>query len=81
MIAFMLTVTTMAILVLVRNAIVYKVRDHAIDIIFDGPNWQVEGALYLNTPSHEASYTNMVLDLRKWTFAQFYPELAKRVRP
>lgn len=57
----------MAVLV-VRVHVAYRARDKAIDIDFHA---------VLRGPSAR----KMMIDLRKWTFAQFYPELARKVAP
>lgn len=56
----------------VRNEIVYKVRMEAIDTIdlFPYEYHDRLWAIYELTV-----YNDQFFDLRKWTFAQFYPEL------
>lgn len=68
-------------LMLVRNSLVFNCRERARKIIFAGVEWEAESKKYLDNPNYSSSYNRMVLDLRKWTFAQFFPELAQRTKP
>lgn len=67
------------ILLLVRNAIVYRASLKALDMvsamakmaIHEDQPWE-----WLYRRLEENSYYLDVLDLRKWTFRQFFPWLA-----
>lgn len=56
-------------LMLIRCEVVFSARDQAIDACYAMRDYTV----YENGPS----WTEMEWDMRKWTFAQFYPELCK----
>lgn len=60
----------LAILLEIRNEIVYYARGRASDYVFSQPNWKE-----LQPALQNASYSMMIIDLRKWTFKQFYPTL------
>lgn len=61
-------------LMLARNDLVYQVRAKAIDIIWDS---KLDESVFDDGPTYDA----MMWDFRKWTFKQFYPELADKVTP
>lgn len=60
-------------LVLFRNELVFHARERALDLVND---IELE-TVYRAGPD----YDEMLWDFRKWTFGQFYPELAGRVTP
>lgn len=59
------------IIVIIRNEIVSRISKKAIYDIFKRDNWEeLDIKLLDNRP-----YSKMMLDIRKWTFKSFYPEL------
>lgn len=64
---FLLCGLSLAAFVQIRNTIVFRVLGKANDKCYELRDWTV----YESKPS----YGLMMLDLRKWTFKQFYPEL------
>ena len=69
---FILLAALFLTLVLLRNHLVFKYRMKAINIVY-GKHSPVDWKVYQRTKRAEQFY-----DLRKWTFKQFYPELAGR---
>ncbi len=56
-----------------RNNLVLKLRLRAIDIIYVQPDWETLKKLLENP-----SYYEMVFDVTRWTFKQYYPILVER---
>jgi len=65
---------------LIRNQIVWRVRSKAVDAIYAGDDYIAESRKYLHQSSWSQPYgwDWMMLDLTKWTFEDFFPELASR---
>jgi hypothetical protein len=62
----------MLIIFLFRTFLVYFVRNKALDIIYENKKNIRNLSKYYND-----DHFLMIIDLRKWTFKQFYPKLAK----
>jgi hypothetical protein len=81
MMALALTLLALFCLALVRNDLVYRIRIRRIDEIhehnvrvirghdFSGGTRPLTVDFNLSDPSYDA----MLFDLRRWTYAQFYP--------
>lgn len=65
-----MTFSCLMMLLMLRINIVTKTRLRAIGVIYAYKDWQEKKELLINP-----SYNEMVFDLTKWTFKQFYPEL------
>lgn len=70
--ASFLTLSAICLLLLVRNEIVYRIRLRALSAIFAREDW-LQRSCRMDSPSYYA----MVLDLTRWTFRSFYPDLAE----
>lgn len=72
--ALYFTLLALCALMLVRNELTFRVRMRAIDLIHEiEPHeaWRTAHQKFMSV-----TYESMMYDLRKWTFKQFYPELA-----
>lgn len=67
------TLLVLAALFVVRAVIVFKCDLKAIDIAFAYKDWRA-GKKKLDANDE---YLSKILDLRKWTYSQFYPDLPK----
>lgn len=61
-----------SLILIIRNSIVFKYRERALDLIYEGETLEPNLRKY-----YFLSSTEMIWDLRKWTFKQFYPHLVK----
>jgi hypothetical protein len=71
--AFFLTYFVVMVLLMVRLEIVSRVRIKAIHFAYDQKDW-VEAN---RKRKEHGEMGAQMLDLRKWTYSQFYPDLPK----
>jgi len=80
--AILLSMIIICLILLVRNELVFRVRQKALKIISkkakiaikNNENWEKSYTEYdLND-----SYDKMFFDLTKWSFNQFYPNINKK---
>lgn len=74
----------LAVLLMVRNELVYRARTNAAELVHAANRRLIQFGRYGVGgfwPLYESfvSYSWMILDLRKWTFNQFYPGLKQEV--
>jgi hypothetical protein len=82
-IAYILTAVALLWMYFQRNQIVANARIRAIDSILAGDDWEELDATALVGQfgwERPHGWHYMAFDLTKWTFEQFYPELAERER-
>lgn len=61
-------------LVVVRAVVVYKCNRKAINVAFDSKDWRTANA---KREANDKPFLQ-ILDLRKWTYRQFYPNLPEK---
>jgi hypothetical protein len=71
MLGLLATVLALSSLLLFRNELVYRAHMRRIDEVFASDSWPK-----LLREFNEHSYDWQVLDLRLWTYRQFFPEAA-----
>ena len=91
----LLVLSLLCVVALIRNHLVFKIRQHAIDVIHhenvnrirsahrgDGPATikLIDYADFLGDPYSRFNYSAMLLDLTRWSFKSFYPSLYKLER-
>ncbi len=86
--AILLAGLVLCLVFLVRNILVSKVRIKAIHLVgiytrrsimenrWVDPKWRIFYVLLEDYPTYDA----MMLDVRKWKFNQFYPQLEERAK-
>ena len=83
LVVFGCAIILLALVMLVRNQVVFQCRGRAIDevslrakkAINDGDDWMAPYRVLESYPS----YKTMLLSLTKWTYKQFYPGITERL--
>jgi len=71
LLAICFAVFGITVLLATKNLLTYQATQKAIDEIFSRPNWRELTAELLD----RRSYDSLLLDPRKWTYRQMFPEL------
>lgn len=76
--------SVLLVLLLVRNELVFRANKRAIKLVSEANKRLIKSGLYSSYDFWSVydsypSYNAMMLDLRKWTFKQFYPGLEEKV--
>lgn len=79
LLAFFLAALALCGLFALRNRLVFKVRMRRLDEIYSANMKAIHNGRmppYMYEKYHDAqSYDEQIIDLKKWTYRQFYPEV------